>query len=82
MARLGKWQRLERHTEILRQKHQKDREKKKRQKENILKVVQLAGSGIRVDFESLMKLLHISLLHRHLPLNQKDVLKTKKHNDA
>lgn len=47
---------------------------------DLLQVVELAAGGIRVDLKSLLKLLHIALLHGHLPLNQQHVLKRQKRN--
>lgn len=41
---------------------------------HVLQVVRLDAGGIRVDFESSLKLLHVVLLHRHLSLDKKDVL--------
>lgn len=60
------------HREIPRQTNSTEADKR-----DVLQVVWLAGSGICVDFESLLKLLNVSLLHRHLSLHQKYVLATK-----
>lgn len=48
---------------------------------DILQVIRLAAGGICVDFQSLLKLLHIPLLHRHLPLDQKYVLEREQATD-